>query len=350
MHIAVIVVSYNTKELLRNCLKSIVISFETEATDEDSLSVIVVDSASSDGSPEMVSAEFPQATLLAQTENIGFVAGNNLALQNLGFTVEPATTGKRPPSINHQPLAIDNRQLSTDHQPPDAVLLLNPDAQLVGNALWTMARFLKQNPKAGACGAHLEYGNGRFQHGAFRFPSLAQVVIDFFPLVGLPGVHRIHNSKLNGRYHQALWQGQSPFQVDFVLGAALMIRGEVIAQIGGLDPDYIMYCEEMDWCLRVGEASYGVYAVPTAKVIHHEGQSSKQRRWETYILLWRSRFRFYQKHRSLYPLGYTLAVRLILKWGIWWRKRQAKANFTQGRLSGIEVAAELSAYETVGNL
>lgn len=350
MHIAAIVVSYNTKELLRDCLNSIVISFESEATDADKLSVVVVDSASSDGSPEMVSAEFPQATLLAQTDNIGFVAGNNLALQSLGFAITPSTTDDRSPITDHGPSPTDDRSPPTAHRLPDAVLLLNPDAQLVDSALWEMACFFGQNSQAGACGAHLEYGDGSFQHGAFRFPSLAQVVIDFFPLTGLPGVYRIHNSKLNGRYSQVLWRGQSPFEVDFVLGAALMVRGDVIAQIGGLDPEYVMYCEEMDWCLRVGEAGYGVYAVPTAKVIHHEGQSSKQRRWETYVLLWRSRFRFYQKHRALYPAGYTWALRPILAFGLWWRKRQARSRFANGDLSGIEVAAELSAYETVGNL
>ncbi len=336
MHIAVIVVSYNTKELLRNCLSSVFASFQTESTTDDELSIVVVDSASSDGSSEMVTAEFSQATLLAQTANIGFVAGNNLALRTLGFLLEQPTDNAPIPN--------------PDPQRPTAVLLLNPDAELVDNALWQMARLIDENSWAGACGAHLTYGDGAFQHGAFHFPSLTQVLIDFFPLTGLPGVQRIHNSSLNGRYSADLWSGQEPFEVDFVLGAALMMSGEMIRKIGGLDPGYVMYCEEMDWCLRIAAAGRKVYAVPTAKVIHHEGQSSKQRRWETYVLLWRSRFRFYQKHRAVYPGGYTTVLRLVLKWGLWWRKRQAKRQFASGLSTGIELSAELAAYESVGQL
>lgn len=338
MHIAVVVVSFNTKELLRNCLQSVTKSFECDADSDDQLSIVVVDSASSDGSAEMVASEFSDVYLLAQTTNIGFVAGNNLALQALGFPVNQVGL----PNID--PI------LSPEIQLPTAVLLLNPDAQLKDDALWQMARFLNGCETAGGCGAYLEYGDGSFQHGGFRFPTLAQIIIDFFPLTGLPGAQRIHNSSLNGRYRQALWQGQEPFEVDFVLGAALMVDGCVIKAIGGLDSDYVMYCEEMDWCLRIANAGWIVYAVPAAKVIHHEAQSSKQRRWETYVQLWRSRFLFYQKHSRIYPAGYSSAVRLLLKWGLWWRKRQAERSFANGHTTGIELAGELSAYNAVGEL
>ncbi len=79
-----------------------------------------------------------------------------------------------------------------------------------------------------------------FQHGAFRFPTLAQVALDFFPLVGLPGTQRLRNSRINGRYPAPLWQSRSPFPVDFVLGAAIFARAAAINDIGGLD-DSLFY-------------------------------------------------------------------------------------------------------------
>ena len=90
-----------------------------------------------------------------------------------------------------------------------------------------------------------------FNTGLSTFPNLVQVALDFFPLTHLPAAHRLHNSGLNGRYSAKLWDGNTPFAVDFVLGAAMMVRGTVISQIGGLDDRYFMYCEEMDWCLRM---------------------------------------------------------------------------------------------------
>ena len=89
------------------------------------------------------------------------------------------------------------------------------------------------------------YADGSFQHGAFRFPSLAQIALDFFPPPGRLN-QPVLDSRLNGRYSRDLRSGQ-PFRVDFVLGAALMVRGEALRQVGLLDEGYFMYCEEMDW-------------------------------------------------------------------------------------------------------
>ena len=152
-----------------------------------------------------------------------------------------------------------------------------------------MVEFLVANPTAGICGPRLQYGDGSFQHGAFHYPGIVQVFLDLFPLDGIRGVHRLHNSRLNGRYPTAAWQGLAPFPVDFVLGAALCIRREAIERIGGLDDAFFMYCEEMDWCRRCRQAGWQVYALPAARVIHHAGQSSRQVRWDAYERLWRSR-------------------------------------------------------------
>ncbi len=334
MQLAVIVVSYNTRDLLRNCLHSVLDSVALSA-DQLAVDVIVVDNASQDDSVEMVAAEFPQIHLVASPDNLGYTGGNNLALKLLGFNIaDPLSPSALLPL----------------HQFPDFVLLLNADTEIVADALRQMAACLRDHPAMGACGANLRYGQGQFQHGAFSFPSLFQVALDFFPLTGLPGVQRLHNSRFNGRYPAQLWQGSAPFPVDFVLGAALMVRSAAIQQVGGLDHEFFMYCEEMDWCLRLKAAHWSIYAVPTAHVIHYEGQSSRQVRWIAYERLWRSRFRFYAKHQAYYFPGHLALVRLLAWLGLHQRKWRAQRRFAQGEITGEALQAELAAYAKVAQL
>lgn len=338
MRLAVIILSYNTRDLLRQALASV---FTSAALTSDRLEVdvLVVDNASQDGSPAMVKREFPQAYLIASDKNLGYTGGNNLGMARLGFD----TAAARP---NLRDITPERFLMNL----PDFVLLLNADAEVVGDALWQMAHFLAEYPGAGACGAHLHYGNGNFQHGAFALPNLFQVALDFFPLTGMPGAHRLHNSLLNGRYPDFLWNGQDPFPVDFVLGAALMVRREVILQVGGLDDAFFMYCEEMDWCLRMEEAGWGVFALPTAHVTHHEAQSSKQVRWPAFIQLWRSRFRFYTKHERLYSRQYVHWVRAMVRLGLWRRTTEAHQRFGRGEITGAQLAEELAAYALLKRL
>ncbi|MEZ4729459.1 MAG: glycosyltransferase family 2 protein [Caldilineaceae bacterium] len=338
MRLAVIILSYNTRDLLRQALSSVLASAALTA-DRLAVDVVVVDNASHDGSPAMVAAEFPQVHLVASDKNLGYTGGNNLGMARLGF--DTAATPSNLRDLTPERFYLDL---------PDFVLLLNADTEVVGDALWQMAHFLAEYPGAGACGARLRYGNGAFQHGAFALPTLFQVALDFFPLTGVPGAQRLHNSLLNGRYPDFLWQGTQPFPVDFVLGAALMVRREVILQVGGLDDAFFMYCEEMDWCLRMEEAGWGIFAIPTAQVLHHEGQSSKQVRWPAYIQLWRSRFRFYAKHHRIYPHQYVQWVRALVRLGVWRRTRQAHRRFAGGEITGIQLAEELAAYRLLKRL
>ena len=331
MHIAIVIVSYNTCELLRSALQSV---FVAQLPPACTLAVIVVDNDSPDDSAGMVAREFPDVHLIKSPINLGFTGGNNLALASLGLNVP-------------RPAAWLPRDLPMRLDPPDYVLLLNPDTELAADALLQMVNGLERLPNAAICGAHLRYGDGAFQHGAFHFPTLAQVALDFFPLVGLPGAHRLRDSRINGRYARAKWQGIHPFPVDFVLGAAMFVRAAAINDIGGLDDGYFMYCEEMDWALRMHEAGWGVYALPTAHVTHHEGQSSRQTRWDSYERLWQSRFRFFAKHAQRYPLGYRLALRLLVRLGAAWRSHQARQRFATGEATGREIGRELEAYDAI---
>jgi hypothetical protein len=336
MQIAVIIVSYNTRALLHAALQSV---YAAQLPVEGVLSVIVVDNASRDGSVAMVAEHFPHATLIASPTNLGFTGGNNLALHLLGLRVSP------PAGAQQSASAVQSTPMT-----PRYIFLLNPDTAVAPDALLQMVDHMEHSPRTAICGAHLHYGNGTFQHGAFAFPTLAQVALDFFPLVGLPGAQRVRASRVNGRYPASLWRGSKAFPVDFVLGAAMCVRAAAINDVGGLDDGYFMYCEEMDWALRMMRAGWKVYALPTAHVTHHEGQSSRQTRWASYEQLWRSRFRFYAKHSDRYPGGYQLLVRLLVRAGTAWRSRQARQRFGRGLITGIEVAREVEAYAAINRL
>lgn len=331
MRVAVIIVSFNTRDLLRQSIASVEESARASGMDADDVAVIVVDNASADDSAGMVAREFPDVRLIAAPENLGFTRANNVALAKLGFKV--GDTGRK-----------------SESEPPDYVLLLNADARLVDDALRCMVQFLEDHPSTGACGPRLEYAGGLFQHGAFQFPTLFQIALDLFPLIGFRGAHRIHVSRANGRYPMRLWDRGTPFEVGFVLGAAMMMRGEAIQQIGGLDEGFFMYCEEMDWCLRLAQAGQSTFAVPDARVVHYEAQSSRQTPWPSFRRLWRSRLRFYAKHRDHYPPAYLYLVRALIRTGLRVRAAQARLRFAQGGISGIEAAEELDAYEYVARL
>lgn len=338
--IAVIVVNYNTCDLLRNCLNSVRAAARYAGLP---VTTVVVDNASGDGSAQMAAAEFPEAEpphvhLLALPRNIGFTGGNNLALAALGFDAPT------PPDIPAARIGVQ----------PDYVLLLNPDAELTVGSLRQFVHVMERLPRAAVCGAYLQYGDGSFQHGAFTFPTLAQVMLDWFPPAGLRGAHRLLGSRWNGRYARDLWEGTQPFAVDFVLGAAMFVRGAAITgsadAVGTLDPQFWMYCEEMDWCLRMHEAGWEVYAAPAVRVIHHEAQSSRQVRWQALARLWQSRFLFYAKHHRRYGPGYLLAVRLLVRLGAAQQRRVITQQYASGAITGAAAKEALDALDAVSRL
>ncbi len=324
--LAVIVVSYNTRNLLRDCLTTLQDSLAREAG-WLSAQIIVVDNASVDDSAAMVGREFPQVRLLALERNLGFSGGNNRALALLGLTGAPDSFHALPTS--------------------DYVLLLNPDTRIESDAVAQMVRFLQRTPDAAICGAGLRYGDGRFQHGAFAFPGVAQVALDLLPLNRLPWGERIYESRLNGRYPRGQWDTGRPFAVDFVLGAALMARAALFRQIGTLDEGYFMYCEEMDFCLRAGEAGWRVFTLPAAQIVHLEGQSSRQVRWPAFTRLWRSRLRFYRLHRTHFAPGTQAFVRFIVGAAMRISARRALARFARGLSGGSDAGAEIAARKAV---
>ena len=338
MRLSVIIVSYNVRELLRSCLQSVYASARLSA-DWLAVDVTVVDNASRDGSAQMVANEFPDVHLVASAENLGFPRANNLALRRLGFG-EAVEECPSPAPQNGE-----------DGPAPDFVLLLNPDTEVVDDALGKMTAFLRDHAHAGACGPRLHYADGSLQHAAFAYPGLAQLALDLYPLAELRGVrrllHRLLDSRLNGRYPRCQWMGAMPFPVGFVLGAALMVRAESVRVTGLLDEGYFMYCEEMDWCLRMQTAGLPLFTVPTAQIIHHEGRSSRQVRWQSFERLWASRFRFFRLHSRLYPRRFHTCLRLLVRLGLAWNALIARRRFAHGHLSGDRLAEQLDSYQKV---
>ena len=315
LDLAIVIVSWNVRGLLEACLTSVYESLKGSNLRGE---VWVVDNASTDGSAEMVRERFPQARLMANETNAGFAAANNQALQAMGFAI------------------------GAPHELPRYVLLLNPDTEVLGDALTTMVRFLDENPQAGVAGAKLLYPDSRLQHSAFAFPTLAQAFLDFFPLH-----HRLLSSRLNGRYPRQLYERGEPFPIDHPLGAALMARRETIQEVGLLDERFFIYCEEIDWCMRMKKAGWGIYCVPRAEVVHHEAKSTRQVRGEMFAALWRSRYLLFEKH---YGRFYQWAVRRIVRLGLRAEMRRALAAHERGEISEAELESCLAAYRTVAEI
>jgi GT2 family glycosyltransferase len=220
--------------------------------------------------------------------------------------------------------------------PPSFVLLLNPDTAIRPGAVSTLFEFLQQHARAGVAGARLYYGDGSFQHSAFAFPGLWQILLDLFPLPA-----RLHETRLNGRYPRVLYERGEPFPVDHPLGAAMMVRWDTVRQVGFLDEDFYMYCEEIDWCMRIKHQGWAIYCVPGAEVVHHEGQSTQQLRIESFVNLWRSRRRLYEKHYG--PLKITMAKNLAAL-GMHYQILRTQQTKTDGQTAGSESERLLRAY------
>ncbi len=285
LDLAVVIVSWNVRELLADCLQSLFADIERAGLNAQ---VWVVDNASADGTPEMVAEAFSAVRLIASQENLGFAAGNNCALREI---------------------------LNLKSQTPEYIWLLNPDTKVLPGATATLLSVLKVRAEIGMVGAKLVYPDGSLQHSAFRFPDLVQLVFEFFSLPA-----RLYDTPLNGRYPRHLYDGEAPFSVDHPLGATMMVRADVIAQVGLMDEEYWMYCEEIDWCWRIRKAGWDILCAPAAQVIHHAGQSTAQVPTSSFVNLWLSRARLYARHHGL--LTRRLA-RVIVRAGMRRRMRGA---------------------------
>jgi GT2 family glycosyltransferase len=258
--LTVAIVSYNARDLLDACIRHVVATVR-----EHTYEVIVADNASSDGSIELLRRAWPWVTVLQMSTNLGFAQANNRVLAR--------ARGRY-------------------------VLLLNSDTEVLPGALDALLMFLEGHPHAGVAAPRLLNDDLSDQGTARAFPTPAAAVFGrkswltrAFPR------NRWSTRYLTGR-NQA---GQTPFRVDWVSGACLMVRSEAIGRVGPLDEGFFMYWEDADWCRRIGAAGYDVMCVPCARVLHHEGGSS---RGQPPHLVWtfhRSVYRYYAKHDAPQP-------------------------------------------------
>ncbi len=286
--LAVIIVTWNNAREIEAALRSLLADL-----DESGLrhAVWLVDSASTDATVALVRQRFPRVQLIVSEANIGFGACNNLALRRLGFDGGAATNAL-----------------------PKAVYLLNPDTITHGGATRRLYDALMSRADAGLVGARLSFADGRFQHGAFRFPGLRQLYCEFFPTPG-----RLLEGGFNGRYSRALYDGGQPFPVDFTLGATMMLRREVILETGMFDERFFLYCEEIDWAWRIQKAGWRAFCEPRARVTHLGGGSTSQASASSFVHLWKSRLLLYETHQ---PRWKRRVARRLIALGLRRRLRQ----------------------------
>jgi GT2 family glycosyltransferase len=273
-----VIVSFNTRDVLRECLQSVF----REATSLR-VQVIVVDNASTDGSQAMIEVEFPDVLLIRSEVNLGFGPANNL-----GFS------------------SASGRYL----------VLLNSDAFLTEGSLKRSTAHMDANPGAGLGGGRLTGRDGSWQPSARMFPT---VFSDLLVLSGLAA--RFPRSRFFGRADRTWASPMEPAEVDWIPGAYAIVRTEILRSIGLFDPRFFLYYEEVDLCKRIKDAGYSIWYWPDIAVIHIGGESSRQvrslqlSRTGAQLTLWRMRsmLLYYRKHHGL-SAWLAMAVETVWYW------------------------------------
>ncbi|MBI1826306.1 MAG: glycosyltransferase family 2 protein [Planctomycetes bacterium] len=228
--VSVVIVSWNTRDVLRDCLQSI-----REKAGRVTCEVIVIDNNSADGSADMVAAEFPDFRLIRNRSNGGFASANN------------------------QGIAISNSRY---------VLLLNPDTLIRGAAITKSVHFADSHPDAAVVGCKTYGGTGCMQYNCYLYPSLLNVALSLSHLQTHYWYHPFF-----GRARLGWWDYDSPREVEAVAGCFMLVRRTAIDQVGPMSDEYFMYSEDTEWCWRFKQAGWKIMYTPDA-VITHFGQCS----------------------------------------------------------------------------
>ena len=300
--LAIIIVNYNTRDLLRQCLNSI-----EGSQGEISFSVVVVDNASTDGSGAMVAAQFPEVELICSARNGGFAFANNLGLRHVGF----ASDG------------------TPDARAPRYVLLLNPDTLVPPRALAQMISFMDRCPNTGAAGPKLVLLDGSLDLACRRaFPTPA---VSFYRMVGLSKL--FPRSTRFGRYNMTFADPDTLLEVDSVVGAFMMVRREAIAEAGLLDETYFMYGEDLDWAYQIKRNDWKIYYNP-AVTVKHVKRASSRRSPRAQIEFYRAMDIFYRK---FYAEQTPFWLHSLIITGINLRWRLTQVKYAILRLLGANV-------------
>jgi N-acetylglucosaminyl-diphospho-decaprenol L-rhamnosyltransferase len=254
LDLSVVIVNWNVRDLLRRCVESV-----RSAQRSIGVEIIVVDNASTDGSVEMLRSGFPETVLITNPVNRGFPAANNQGIA--------AAQGRY-------------------------VLLLNPDTEVLAGSLETLVEHMDTHHDVGLVGPQLLYADGQVQSSRRRYPTLATL---FFESTWLES---LAPRSLLRRFYVLDQPDAAVSDVDWVTGAAMLARREVIQQVGGMDERFFMYSEELDWCRRIKAAGWRVVYHPGAQVIHHVGKSSEQAVPARHVNFQRSKIRYTRKYHG----------------------------------------------------
>ena len=287
--VSVIIVSYNTRELLRECIESILCA---DGDDAVAAEVIVVDNASADGSAPMVAERFPQVRLIANPDNRGFGAACNQGLE--------VARGRY-------------------------ALILNADIRAQPGALQRLVEFMDAHPDAAICGGQLRYPDGRIQPSCARNLTLWWVFCEQSMLAKL-----FPRTRLFGGYWRTHWDFSATIETEQVMGACMMLR----RPFPRFDEDYFLYCEDTDLCYRVRQAGGRIYYVHDAVFVHHLGASGEPQRAQMVIYYNCGKERYFRKFHSAWQ---ARVCRWLNKGGALLRMLLGLAGvvFTLGRRAGF---------------
>jgi hypothetical protein len=281
--LSVIILNYNTRDLLRACLRSVFASvLAPNAERSRGLEVIVVDNCSRDGSAEMVEAEFPQAHVIRSPRNGGFAFGNNLGLR-----------------------VARGRYL----------LLLNPDTETPPDALAALVSFMDAHAEAGVVGPRLVRADGSLDLACRR--SFPTPEVSLYRILGLSKL--FPKSRRFARYNMTYLDEHALAEVDSVVGACMMVRREAMDQAGLLDEEFFMYGEDLDWAYRIKQHGWKVYYNPAAVILHYKRESAKQRPVKTITEFYRAMLIFHRKHyaaQTFFLLNWLIIAGVYLRGGL----------------------------------
>jgi GT2 family glycosyltransferase len=278
LDLSIVIVSWNTLEITRDCLRSVEAHRGGLA-----LEVFLVDNASSDGSADMVAAEFPQVVLIRNDANLGFAAANN------------------------QALAIARGRHS---------LLLNSDTVVLGDVLQKSVRYVDEHPDVGVFGCRVLNPDRTMQSTCFSFPSLLNL------LLKTSGLFRLPWPRFFGREHLSHWKRDTERDVDVVTGCYMLVRGAAMEQVGLLDDTFFFCGEETDWCRRFRAAGWRVRFAPVGEIVHLGNASGRKLSARRDQLLTTGLVRYHRKYNGLhgalaaYTVHFVFQLARYLLWAL----------------------------------
>jgi GT2 family glycosyltransferase len=284
--VSIVIVSLNTRDVLRECLESV-----RRKSVSLRVQTIVVDNNSRDGSQEMVEREFPEVLLIRSQANLGFGGANNLGFQS--------AQGRY-------------------------IVLLNSDAFLTEGALERSVEHMDENRNAGLGGGRLIGRDGLLQPSARKFPTILD---DLIVRTGLAA--RFPHSRFFGRFDRTWANVMEAAEVDWVPGAYSIIRAEVLSTVGAFDERFFLYSEEIDLCKRIKALGYSICYWPDIAIVHIGGESSRQikilelSKVGSQLTLWRMRssLLYYRKHSGLLTTALAMAAEIFWYWLRFFRRQ-----------------------------